>query len=187
MLNRLSRGLLRTLMIMTLAITGFAHSAADKPPNILLLVAEDLGPRLGSFGDNLANTPNIDSLAQRSTRFTQAFTTAGVCAPSRAALITGQHQISFGGQHMRSSTSPWVAIWHSQQQNCARCPSYCANLAITLTPITNWIINSVAFAPVLAPLRCGIKTALEQRTGDNAALINRFSASLILCKPMKVA
>ena len=106
MLNRLSRGLLRTLIIMTLAITGFAHSAADKPPNILLLVAEDLGPRLGSFGDNLANTPNIDSLAQRSTRFTQAFTTAGVCAPSRAALITGQHQISFGGQHMRSSTSP---------------------------------------------------------------------------------
>ena len=87
-------------------VSGHVHSEDGKPPNILLLVAEDLSPRLGSFGDPLAKTPNIDTLAQRSTRFTQVFTTAGVCAPSRAALITGQHQISFGAQHMRSSTSP---------------------------------------------------------------------------------
>lgn len=83
-----------------------AAAQASKPPNILILMAEDLSPRIGAYGDKIANTPNIDMLAKRSVRFTHAFTTAGVCAPSRAALITGQHQISFGGQHMRTSTAP---------------------------------------------------------------------------------
>lgn len=75
-------------------------------PNILLLVAEDLSPRIGSFGDPVAHTPNIDELASNGTRYTHTFTTAGVCAPSRAALLMGQHQISFGAQHMRTSTAP---------------------------------------------------------------------------------
>ena len=78
----------------------------EKRPNIILLVAEDMSPRLGSYGDEVARTPNVDSLAQSGQIFTNVFTTAGVCAPSRAALITGQHQISMGAQHMRSSTSP---------------------------------------------------------------------------------
>ena len=165
-MNRLSRGLLRTLIIMTLAITGFAHSAADKPPNILLLVAEDLGPRLGSFGDNLANTPNIDSLAQRSTRFTCL--RLPECAHSRATdYWSASDQLRWTTYAQFHVTPGWLSGTASNRT--ARAVSYCANLAITLTPITNWIINSVAFAPVLAPLRCGIKTALEQRTGDNAA------------------
>lgn len=85
---------------------GEAAASIASRPNILLLVAEDLSPRVGSFGDALARTPNIDELAAHGTRYTRVFTTAGVCAPSRAALITGQHQISFGGQHMRTTTGP---------------------------------------------------------------------------------
>ena len=92
--------------LVVLMVSAVAHSGGATPPNILLLVAEDLGTRLGSYGDEHAKTPNLDALARQSTRFTHAFTTAGVCAPSRAALITGQHQISFGAQHMRSSTAP---------------------------------------------------------------------------------
>ncbi len=84
----------------------FAAGASASPPNILLLVAEDLSPRLGAYGDTVAHTPTLDALARRGVRYTRAFTTAGVCAPSRAALITGQHQISFGAQHMRTSTGP---------------------------------------------------------------------------------
>ncbi|GAB3291926.1 sulfatase family protein [Parahaliea aestuarii] len=76
------------------------------PPNILLLVAEDLSPRIGAFGDVLAVTPNIDQLAARGTRYTRTFTTAGVCAPSRAALITGVHQNTLGAGHMRSHAWP---------------------------------------------------------------------------------
>ena len=87
-----------------------AHPApierAQARPNILLLVAEDMSTRVGAFGDPVAQTPNLDRLAGQGTRYTQTFTTAGVCAPSRAALLTGMHAISMGGQHMRSSTRP---------------------------------------------------------------------------------
>jgi arylsulfatase A-like enzyme len=75
-------------------------------PNILVLMAEDLSPRIGAFGDPVARTPNIDRLAASGVRFPNTFTTAGVCAPSRAALITGMHAISIGAQHMRSSNFP---------------------------------------------------------------------------------
>tara|TARA_B100000963_G_scaffold10400_1_gene8114 strand:+ start:5848 stop:7491 length:1644 start_codon:yes stop_codon:yes gene_type:complete len=97
-----SAGLCTLLML----LGSLAYAAEQNRPNILLLIAEDLGPRIGSYGDPHAVTPNLDKLAQHSTRFTHVYTTAGVCAPSRAALITGQHQISFGAQHMRTSTAP---------------------------------------------------------------------------------
>lgn len=71
-------------------------------PNILWVSAEDMGPRLGAYGDPVARTPNIDALASRGTRYTRAFTTAGVCSPSRAAIITGMHQVSIGAHHMRT-------------------------------------------------------------------------------------
>ncbi len=75
-------------------------------PNLLLLVAEDLSPRIGAYGDPVARTPNLDRLAAQGVRYSQVFTTAGVCAPSRAALLTGHHAISFGAQHMRASSRP---------------------------------------------------------------------------------
>lgn len=93
------------LFLTTLALPLNAASAPERP-NILLLVAEDLSPRIGAFGDEVAQTPSIDELAQRGVRYTQTFTTSGVCAPSRAALITGVHQGSIGAQHMRTSSRP---------------------------------------------------------------------------------
>lgn len=73
-------------------------------PNIILITAEDVGPRMGFMGDNIAHTPNLDRLAQQSVLFTHSFTTAGVCSPSRSALITGVHQQTLGTQHMRTSS-----------------------------------------------------------------------------------
>lgn len=75
-------------------------------PNILVLMAEDMSSRVGAFGDPVAVTPNIDALAEEGTRYTETFTASGVCAPSRAALLTGMHAISIGAQHMRSSSYP---------------------------------------------------------------------------------
>src|SRR5690606_7559235 len=94
----------RVLALLALAVAALSTPARGElpPPNILLLVAEDLSPRIGAFGDALAVTPNIDQLAARGTRYTRTFTTAGVCAPSRAALITGVHQNTLGAGHMRS-------------------------------------------------------------------------------------
>ena len=71
----------------------------DEPWNVLLLMAEDLSPRMGVYGDPLQVTPNIDRLAAEGTRFDNAFTSAGVCAPSRSGIIMGTHQNTWGAGH----------------------------------------------------------------------------------------
>ena len=78
--------------------------SADARPNIVFMVVEDLSPRLGAYGDPVAATPNIDRLAAEGITYTQVFAAAGVCAPSRAALITGVYQQALGAQHMRTSS-----------------------------------------------------------------------------------
>ena len=88
------------------AVVLAGSALAEERPNVLLFVAEDLSGRIGAFGDPVASTPHIDRLAREGVRYPNTFTTAGVCAPSRAALITGVHQISIGAQHMRTSTRP---------------------------------------------------------------------------------
>jgi arylsulfatase A-like enzyme len=62
-----------------------------------------MSPKLGAYGDKLARTPVLDRLARQSVRYTNAFSTAPVCAPSRAAIITGIHQTTLGAQHMRTT------------------------------------------------------------------------------------
>jgi len=87
--------------------------AAEQRPNILVFMAEDLSLRVGAFGDAVAVTPTIDELASNGVRYTNVFTTAGVCAPSRAAHIMSKHQIAFGAQHMRTSSfteSPYRTV-----------------------------------------------------------------------------
>lgn len=64
---------------------------------------EDTSPRFGCYGDDLARTPNIDDLAAEGRRYSNAFTTAPVCAPSRSAAMTGCYQQSLGTHHMRTT------------------------------------------------------------------------------------
>ena len=78
-------------------------AAAAARPNILWISTEDMSPHLGSYGDSLARTPVLDRLAKESLRFARAFATAPVCAPSRAAIITGMFQTAIGAQHMRTT------------------------------------------------------------------------------------
>jgi len=93
---------MKRLFTLGLLLSLSAITQAAERPNILLLMAEDLSPRVGAFGDKVAITPNIDKLAQQGVRYTNTFTAAGVCAPSRAAVISGMYQQSFGAQHMRA-------------------------------------------------------------------------------------
>jgi arylsulfatase len=63
-----------------------------RAPNIVLVFADDLGSgELGCYGQRKIATPNIDRLAREGARFTQFYSAAPVCAPSRSALLTGQH------------------------------------------------------------------------------------------------
>jgi N-sulfoglucosamine sulfohydrolase len=74
-------------------------------PNILWITCEDMSPHLGCYGEKVAKTPVLDAFAKEATRYTNVFSTAGVCAPSRSALITGCYQTSIGTQHMRTLAS----------------------------------------------------------------------------------
>jgi arylsulfatase A-like enzyme len=64
---------------------------------------EDTNPFYGCYGDAAARTPNLDRLAAEGCRWPNAFSTAGVCAPARSAVITGMYPISIGTHHMRTS------------------------------------------------------------------------------------
>ena len=73
-------------------------------PNILWIVAEDLSPIIPPYGDHTVETPYLSRLAEEGVRYTNVFSTSGVCAPSRAAIVTGMYQNRIGAQHMRTTS-----------------------------------------------------------------------------------
>jgi len=101
----------KTLTFILLLI-GALHAVAQtkpvppptigKQPNIIWITCEDISPFIGTYGAKVVKTPNIDQLAREGVKYTQAYTTAGVCAPSRSTIITGMYQTSIGTQHMRT-------------------------------------------------------------------------------------
>jgi len=85
-------------------------AAAPPRPNIVWISAEDLSQDLGSYGDGYAVTPTLDRLAREGARFTHAFSSAPVCAPSRSAIITGMYPTTIGSMHMRSKAVPPAGV-----------------------------------------------------------------------------
>ncbi len=75
---------------------------ADRRPNILWLIAEDMGPQLGCYGTPQVWSPNLDRLAEQGMRYTHAFATAPVCSASRSAFMTGMYQTTIGAHNHRS-------------------------------------------------------------------------------------
>ncbi len=63
----------------------------SNPPNILFITVDDLKTTLGSYGDNIVQTPNIDSLSKEGIRFMNNHCQVAVCGPSRASLLTGMY------------------------------------------------------------------------------------------------
>ncbi|MBT7168026.1 MAG: sulfatase [Porticoccaceae bacterium] len=74
-----------------------ASAKGDRPPNIILIVADDLGYNdISTFGGGLIETPNIDQLAAGGAVFTQSYSGASTCAPSRAMMMTGRYPTRTG-------------------------------------------------------------------------------------------
>ena len=71
-------------------------------PNIVWIIAEDMSPHFGCYGEQSIQTPNVDRMAREGVRFEHAFVTAPICSPCRSALITGMYQTSIGAHHHRS-------------------------------------------------------------------------------------
>lgn len=74
-----------------------AETADRRKPNIVLILADDLGwGELGCYGNTFNETPNLDRLAAHGIRFTNAYAAAPVCSPTRASLLTGQYPARVG-------------------------------------------------------------------------------------------
>ena len=77
--------------VLWLALGLAAQAPRDKRPNIILILADDLGVNdLGVYGRTDHRTPNLDRLAAEGLRFTSAYVASPICSPSRAALMTGR-------------------------------------------------------------------------------------------------
>ncbi len=80
-----------TLIGLLIPLTN-SHPEPDRPPNIILVMADDLGvAELGCTGSTRIRTPNIDALRAKGMLFTNAYSGSTVCAPSRCTLLTGRH------------------------------------------------------------------------------------------------
>src|SRR5918992_4258412 len=94
---------MRARVLVTLAAAAIAgtltgaqqtpsRSPAEAPPNIVFVLADDLGyGDLGSYGQRRIRTPRLDRMAAEGMRFTQFYSGSTVCAPSRATFLTGKH------------------------------------------------------------------------------------------------
>lgn len=80
------------LLVILTAIPSFAFATDERPPNIVYIMSDELAYyELSHMGNEKIRTPTIDQMAKDGIRFTQAMAAAPVCAPLRAALMTGKH------------------------------------------------------------------------------------------------
>ncbi|MFN0120041.1 MAG: arylsulfatase [Blastocatellia bacterium] len=90
-MNR-TKKIIALLGTLLMSVSLLAQTPAAKQPNIIFILSDDLGwGELGCYGSDKIKTPNIDRLAAEGMRFTAAYCGTSVCAPSRAALMTGLH------------------------------------------------------------------------------------------------
>lgn len=83
--------------LFVLALVPGCRPQEDRPPNIIVIFADDLGyGDLGVYGHPTIQTPRLDRMAQEGLKFTQFYTAASVCTPSRAGLLTGRLPIRSG-------------------------------------------------------------------------------------------
>ena len=101
------------------ARTGSARMANRRKPNIIFILADDLGyGDLGCYGQDVIATPCIDRMAAEGVRFTQCYAGSTVCAPSRCCLMTGMH--TGHAQRPRQPTRPAAPRGHHRRRDAER-------------------------------------------------------------------
>jgi len=108
-----------------------AAETSGARPNILWLVSEDNNPFIGAYGDKIAHTPNIDTLAARGIPFLFSSGDAPVCAPTRFTILTGVHsQSAAPANHMRANAKI-AGILPCYPELLRKAGYYCTNNAKT--------------------------------------------------------
>lgn len=88
------------LLIAPWLTLGSNTARGDRPPNVILIYADDLGwGDLACYGHPVIRTPNLDRMAAEGMRFTNFYSAGEVCTPSRAALLTGRYPVRSGMAH----------------------------------------------------------------------------------------
>jgi N-sulfoglucosamine sulfohydrolase len=134
-----------SLLIVSLIFWGVKSNNIEpepQQPNIIWLNIEDLSPHLGCYGDSTVPTPNIDRLAREGIRYTNFFTTAGVCAPSRNAIATGRIQTSNGGHNMRTMMNTYPEKTGLPKEYSAVMPSDVKHFAELLRKEGYYTVNN---------------------------------------------
>ena len=103
------------LALFTAASAASSAAAAARPPNILHLIADDMRPQLGAYGQAFMRTPNLDALAAGALTFEAAYTQFSYCAPSRNSFMTGRRPertrcLNFLTDFRRQHGASWVAM-----------------------------------------------------------------------------
>uniref|UniRef100_A0A5F8A530 N-acetylgalactosamine-6-sulfatase n=1 Tax=Macaca mulatta TaxID=9544 RepID=A0A5F8A530_MACMU len=98
-------------LLLVLSAAGMGASGAPQPPNILLLLMDDMGwGDLGVYGEPSRETPNLDRMAAEGMLFPNFYSANPLCSPSRAALLTGRLPIRNGfyttNAHARNAYTP---------------------------------------------------------------------------------
>lgn len=89
---------------LVLFLAGCSRPETLHGPNIVILIADDLGwEDLGAYGNTSVKTPHIDSLASQGLRFDNAFLTTASCSASRASILTGRYPHSNGAMHLHQA------------------------------------------------------------------------------------
>ena len=83
---------MRTSLIFALAVALQMTATAQRKPNVVFFLVDDLGQRdVGCYGSQFYETPAIDQLAKEGVLFDNAYSTCHVCSPSRASILTGKY------------------------------------------------------------------------------------------------
>jgi len=104
-----------------LSLSAIADETSSKKPNILFILADDLGARdLSCEGSTFYESPNIDRIAQMGMRFTRGYATCQVCSPSRSSILTGKYPVNTG-------ITTWIGdrsgqAWHKTNRHDSHLP-----------------------------------------------------------------
>src|SRR5262249_45811111 len=91
-----SRGLLALALVASLCVLSCRGAEPRRQYNVLFIIADDMRPETGAYGNQIIKTPNIDKLASWGVRFDAAYAQFPLCGPSRTSMLTGRYPTQTG-------------------------------------------------------------------------------------------